>query len=456
MSIVSLRFAVFVAVMVAAYHVVRPQAQRYVLLLGSYAFYWMLAGAYVGVLLGMTAVTFVLAVSLQGAGRLGAGGLWLGVVLNFGALAVLRHEHPTNPFAGPFLVAGLSFYSLQAVSYLADLHSGKVRQRADLADLALYLAYFPKLVAGPIEQSHTFLARIARRRPVDDAVFASAVTLIAVGITRKLVIADPLATLLPKDVFTTPLQFSSTVAVASLIGYAFVLYNDFTGYTAIVRGVSRLVGIELSPNFAQPFFASSFTDFWNRWHISLSHWLRDYVYLPLSRILLRRNPSLRNVPNVIVPPMAAMLISGLWHAPTLGMLIWGSLHGLYLVCERAWSVLHPARGRPRPAWVGAVGVVFVFMLGTAALSFFRMNASVALQFWQRVLSGSHTMWPPPSMLLFVAMSLGLDWITQRHGEDAVFHRWPRIARAALLALAFLLWFLMTRGSTPPPFVYQGF
>src|SRR5262249_60836894 len=117
----------------------------------------------------------------------------------------------------------------------------------------------------------------------------------------------------------------------------------FAGYTAIVRGVSRLFGIELSPNFRQPFFATSITDYWSRWHLTLSHWLRDYLYFPLSRALLRRDPRRRNVPNLFVPPLATMLFCGWWHEATAGMLLWGAMHGTMLAAERTGSVLRPAR-----------------------------------------------------------------------------------------------------------------
>src|SRR6185369_6319879 len=153
---------------------------------------------------------------------------------------------------------------------------------------------------------------------------------------------DPLAALVPADAFVSPARLGSALLATALVAYAFVLYNDFAGYTSIVRGVSSLFGIELSVNFRQPFFARSFTEFWNRWHVTLSTWVRDYVYLPLSRALLRRRRSLRNVPNLIVPPMAAMIASGVWHGAGLGFVLWGALHGMYLVGERLLALARTA------------------------------------------------------------------------------------------------------------------
>ena len=136
-----------------------------------------------------------------------------------------------------------------------------------------------------------------------------------------------------------------------LIVYGFALYNDFAGYTGVVRGVSGLFGIELSPNFNVPYFARSLSEFWSRWHITLSQWLRDYIYFPTSRALLRRNPSRANISNILLPPLLTMLASGLWHGTGWAMLLWGALHGVYLIRERLLALWHPAGPPPlQPRW----------------------------------------------------------------------------------------------------------
>src|SRR5262249_37872338 len=155
------------------------------------------------------------------------------------------------------------------------------------------------------------------------------------------------AAMLPERAFLTPGAVDGSTLAWAIVGYAFFLYNEFAGYTAIVRGTSGLFGIPLPANFARPFFARSFSDFWNRWHASLSHWLRDYVYLPTSRAILRRWGGVDSVPNLIVPPLLTMLVCGAWHGSAeramSGMLLWGALHGVYLVVERVLWL----RGRRR-------------------------------------------------------------------------------------------------------------
>jgi alginate O-acetyltransferase complex protein AlgI len=457
MTIVSLRFAVFVVATLRVYHSLPHRARLAWLLLVSYVFYALTAWRFVPVLALVTAVTFALGRRVGPADPAGRRWLWVGIAFNVAVLAALRSSLRAEPFAGPFVVVGLSFYALQAISYLLDVRSGVLRERGGLADVALYLAYFPKLVAGPIERAPAFLPRLARPHVVDDDVFGRALTLIVIGVTRKLVIADPLATLVPADAFVSPARLGSALLATALVAYAFVLYNDFAGYTSIVRGVSSLFGIELSVNFRQPFFARSFTEFWNRWHVTLSTWVRDYVYLPLSRALLRRRRSLRNVPNLIVPPMAALIASGVWHGAGLGFVLWGALHGMYLVGERLLALARPAtpaQAHPTSRQLGAAAVVFV--LGTVAFAAFRMDVATAIVFWRRLFRAAAGAWPDARMLPLVATSLAVDWVQYRSADEAAFMRWPRPYRVALAAVAVALWLVMADQRPTTPFIYQGF
>ena len=459
--------AVWAAVLAAAvlvYHRLPARAQCHWLLILSYAFYAWWAWRFLPVLLFLTVANYFIAARIGAPQPSRDGGelrrrLWLrgGVALNVAALALLRYGYRSAPFAAPFAVLGISFYALQALAYLFDTYSGSMRVPHTLADFALYLAYFPKLVAGPIERPQAFIRQLVQPRVVDDARLAGAAILIVVGLTRKLLLADPLAALLPSAAFTAPAGLDSATLLMTMVGYAFVVYNDFAGYTSIARGVSCLFGIELSRNFAQPFAARSFTELWNRWHITFSHWLRDYVYLPLSRRLLRRHLSRWNLANLLLPPMATMLVCGLWHGASVHMLLWGGMHGVYLIVERVTKLLWPARpGSVLPKWRSVVGVVLVFTLSCWTFIVLRLPIASAVQFWRRLLTGPVGALPDVRMLLYMLPSLWLDWMQLRHDEETAFMSWPRLARAGLLATAVLLWFLMLGSSAPSPFVYQGF
>jgi len=452
-------------VAVLVYHRLPPRAQIYWLLLLSYAFYTWWAWQFLPVLVFLTLANYGIAAQIaatqasrdKGEKRRRQRWLCAGLALNVAALAALRYGYRSAPFESPFAVLGVSFYSLQALAYLFDTYSGTLRTAHTLADFTLYLAYFPKLVAGPVERPQAFFRQLAQPRIVDDVRLARAATLIAVGLTRKLVLADPLAAQLPVAAFAAPARLDSLTLATTLVGYAFVLYNDFAGYTSIARGVSCLFGIELSRNFAQPFAAHSFTDFWNRWHMTFSHWLRDYIYLPLSRRLLRRNLSRTNVANLLLPPVVTMLVCGLWHGASAHMLLWGGLHGVYLVVERAATLLWPiAPGAIQPRWRRAGGVALVFTLSCWALVAFRLPIDRALEFWRQLVTDPTGSLPNSRVLLYMLPSLWLDWMQSRHGEDTVFMPWPRLARATLLATAVLLWLVMHGAAAPTPFVYQGF
>jgi alginate O-acetyltransferase complex protein AlgI len=330
---------------------------------------------------------------------------------------------------------------------------------SDAVDFALYLAYFPKLISGPIERARSFLPRLAGARQVDGRALTRSLTLILVGMARKLLIADPLRIMTPQDVFTTPAAYAPSLLATWLLAYAFSLYNDFAGYTGLVRGISGLFGIELSSNFRQPYLARSFTEFWNRWHITLSHWLRDYIYYPLSRALLRRNPSRRSVLNLALPPLVTMLMSGLWHGASWHMLLWGGLHGVYQVVERIpslWRPVVPSQKQPR--WRQVIAAVIVFVLAVLAWLPFSMRLPAAAAFLRGLFTW--TRWEAPDVRVFalIVPSVLLDWAQYHSGDEVVFLRWPRPARALALTFVVLAVVLLATQTaiTAPPFVYQGF
>ncbi len=297
---------------------------------------------------------------------------------------------------------------------------------------------------------------------MDNAALSRGLALIAEGLVRKVVIADTLSKMLPPRLFTEPGQYAGGTLAASLLVYALVLYNDFAGYTAIVRGLSAWFGIELSSNFQQPYFARGFAEFWNRWHLSLSFWLRDYIFFPLTRKLLRRYPRPGHPLNVILPPMAAMLSSGLWHGFTPGMILWGGLHGMYQVVER-FAGLGKARipASQMPAWRQIISAVFTFIL--ISLAWIPFAAGSLAKTWEYLTSmvtrttGEAAPYSAGFTILLAGLSIGLDWAQYHLKNETPYLGWMRPARAALLALAVLmLAFSVGKGIDVSGFVYQGF
>jgi alginate O-acetyltransferase complex protein AlgI len=476
MSITSLNFLLLVLFTLAIYYFLPRRAQNYWLLLISYAFHVTWAWQFALILLLLTLGNFLLAPHLRVSSRSNRVVLWLGIGMNLMALVFFRAANfflpdmmvllarlgLTEQVIGMqiLLPIGISYYVLENISYLVDVYRGQVEATKDFVDFALYLAYFPKLLAGPIERAKTFLPKLARGRVVDNQILARSFTLIVIGLVRKLIIADYLSSIIFWDAFETPSKYTAPELIGWLLMFALILYNDFAGYTSLVRGVSGLFGIELSSNFEQPYFARNFTEFWNRWHISLSNWLRDYIFFPISRALLRRNPSRRNLPNWLLPPLVTMLASGLWHGFSGHMLFWGGLHGLYLLIERIRSLWRPVVPPRRwPTWRQVTATATVFVLVVLAWVPFRMELPVALDFWRGMLNWTYKVIRFRRMLVLIPLSalvISLDWFQSRYKDEAVFLRWPRLAQAALLAGSIFVILILSQIDYGEPFVYQGF
>ncbi len=217
------------------------------------------------------------------------------------------------------LPAGISFYTFQSMSYVIDLRRGRIAPARSFWDFALALTYFPHLVAGPIQRADTLLRQVEVPRRLSWAVWRTGLLLIFLGYFKKVGVADVLAPLVDR-VFAHPERCSPLTFLFGLYCFAFQIYADFSGYTDIARGLSRLMGFELVLNFNQPYLSTTITDFRRRWHISLSTWLRDYLYIRLGGNRLGTWKTYRNV-------MITMMLGGLWHKASWNFVIWGALHG---------------------------------------------------------------------------------------------------------------------------------
>ena len=460
MQIISIQFLIFAAVTLAVYYLLARKAQNIWLLLASYFFYATISWQYALVLLAVTILNFWLGRKASSRGWLALG---LGLNLSsFLALKLLSGPYgprllPIPPEALSLLLPiGFSLYILQAISYLVDIHNRQADVADNLVDFALYLSFFPKMLAGPIERPARFLSGLRAGHRVDGTALARGLGLILVGLLRKVILADRLTSFLPPTIFSGPAAFSSLEKIIWLLVFTFGLYNDFAGYTSIVRGLSALMGIELSPNFRQPFFANSLSDFWTRWHISLSFWLRDYIFFPARRWLMQRRwPQLV---TIILPPLVTMLASGLWHGAYVSVLVWGGLHGTYLVLEQLFKSKAP---RPSNRIRSTLSVLAVFSITTLTLiPFAASSLRTALEYFTGLFAFTAqitTTIPVPDLLAAAALTLWLDWQESRHSTDAFFLKWTPRAQAwgFTLALWLLILFLGPQAGLVT-FVYQGF
>jgi D-alanyl-lipoteichoic acid acyltransferase DltB (MBOAT superfamily) len=452
-------FAAFVAAAAAAYFLSPRRAQAWILLVASYAFYATWSWHAPAVLLAATAGNWGIGRRLweRRSGRL----LAAGIVLNVAALLLLKYGGPPpgEPSLGlsVLLPVGFSYRVLENVSFLVDVSRRQLDAYPRFGEFALFTAYFPKLLSGPIERGRAFLGQLARERIVDNDRVSRGITLIAAGVFRKLVLADGIRALMPPTLFSNPSESAGVQIAFWLLADVFVVYNDFAGYTGIVRGVSALFGFELSRNFAAPFFARNFSELWMRWHMSLSFWLRDYVYLPASRALLRRNFAPNGIANLLLPPLAAMLVSAFWHGLAWNLLAWGTLWGLFLILARLPSLWGPvvppdrkSRGRR------FLGAASVWLMLAASTVLFQADLATAGELLASILAPGRVTLGLLQAAVLMGGSLAIDFLEHRAQDETVYRTWPLLARSGALAFVILSVFLATRFDVPEPFIYQNF
>ena len=350
----SLVFLVFFAVVYGLYRVLPHRGQNVLILVSSYFFYGWWDWRFLSLIFISTTIDYVAGRVIGNAGSqprrrktalavsMTSNLVILGFFkyFNFFAdnLAVLlthlglessiRHLHIILP-------VGISFYTFQAMSYTLDVYRGHLKPARSLLDFATFVAFFPQLVAGPIERASNLLPQIQNPRKVTWAGIESGTWLIFWGLFKKCVIADNLASLVEGGF--GPTASTGAVSLLPLYAFAFQIYCDFSGYSDIARGLARWMGVELMINFNNPYFALNPKDFWARWHISLSSWLRDYLYIPLGG---NRKGRRRTYINLAL----TMLLGGLWHGAAWTFVAWGAFHGLLLVIYHGWAEKFSPKG----------------------------------------------------------------------------------------------------------------
>jgi alginate O-acetyltransferase complex protein AlgI len=325
-----------------------------------------------------------------------------------GALAALGIGLSIAPIALP-LPPGISFYTFHTISYTADIYRHKFQPRGRLIDYITFVGFFPQLIAGPIARASELLPQVAARRPAISAAAAEeAFWLIAWGLFKKICLADNFGIVVGDATAALHERAHGGVGYLFMVAFAGQIYCDFSAYTDIARGVARLFGIELPRNFLTPYFAVSPSEFWQRWHISLSRWLRDYLYIPLGGEREGRLKTLRNLG-------ITMFLGGLWHGAGVGFIVWGLYHGALLVLYRVLPVDEILRRHfPKVGTVAAALLMFAFV--SFGWIFFRAPPGDLLP-----LLGSLASWPPFSLrlLLLGALVLATELIGYRRATEFV-------------------------------------
>ena len=468
----SIAFAIFFALVLPTYWATPARHRNAVLVVASWVFYGWWDWRFLSLLLVSTVVDYSLALRMEGTSDTGHRRrlLVVSLVVNLGLLATFKYfgffadsfANLLDTFgleADPItleviLPVGISFYTFQTLSYTIDVMRGRIGATRDIVAFAAYVSYFPQLVAGPIERANRLLPRILdtdRRFPNADERVAAA-RLIIVGFAKKVVLADGVAGIVNRS-FEDSADAGWITLTAGVVGFAIQIYGDFSGYTDIARGVSRFFGIELSINFTQPYLSRNITEFWRRWHISLSNWLRDYLYISLGG---NRHGVRRTYRNL----MLTMLLGGLWHGASWTFVVWGGLHGLYLVAHRLLGSGQAPDGPPSlidlPRILATNVAVFIAWVFFRAESFSQAG---------EVLGGIATLRPGPvaggdvAMVAVFATLMVLTDLWQRRRDDlpadAPLPRPHPVLTGAGLGTV-LVAIVLFSGGSPVPFIYFQF
>ena len=373
----SLDFVVFFVAFTAIYWTLPHRGQNLLLFAGSYFFYGYVHPWFLILIATSTFIDYCAARGMEAWPRHRRRFLWLSVISNFGMLGFFKYfnffvENVASVLAlggltvqestlRILLPVGISFYTFQAMSYTIDVYRGELRARRSLIDLAVFVSFFPHLVAGPIQRASFLLPQVESPRRFAPEQARSGFVLICWGFFKKLVIADNVGVIANKVFALSDPTFY--ILWAGVFAFAIQIYADFSAYTDIARGTSRWLGFELTENFAHPYLARSPADFWRRWNISLSSWFRDYVYIPLGGSRLGTGMWVRNV-------LVTFLLSGLWHGASWNYVLWGLYHGiLLLVTQMAGRFV--LRGREPGRWAVVPQIVLMFVLTNVGWLLFR-------------------------------------------------------------------------------------
>lgn len=452
----SLQFFIFFFIVYWVYRALPEKKQNYLLLGASYFFYASWDWRFLFLMMISTLIAYITGLGIAGADneKKKKQYLALNAVANLSILAFFKYF---NFFIDSFtsflqfmglpgtysfglnviLPVGISFYTFQTMSYAIDVYRKEIQPTKNMADLALFVSFFPQLVAGPIERAKNLLPQVQGSRKRTAEKNQEGLWLILWGLFKKVVIADNVASIV-NTAFDNAATLTGPEAIIAVYAFSVQIYCDFSGYSDIARGTAKLLGFDIMVNFRLPFLAKNPSDFWRRWHISLSTWLRDYLYIPLGG---SRGGTLFTWRNLMI----TMILGGLWHGAAWTFVLWGLFHGLLLVCHRMASPLLDGWTGQGPAW-NTVRVIITFQFMAVGWLIFRAENIVQLR---DMLTAILWSWPEEGTagVMFISLMsyswpLWLMQICQAMKNHLIPQLvWPQAARAAINSLLIYLIFI---------------
>ena len=460
----TVQFAVFfpIVLVISWALMPHPRAWKPFMLVASYVFYAAAGWQFIVLLAAVTLTNQLGAVMLhrtEGERRR----RWIvavAVAVDLGLLAVFKYYSffaqqwadalahvglgASLPLLTIALPVGISFYTFQAISYVVDVKRRHV-EPASLTDFAVYLSFFPHLVAGPIVRAREFLPQLRSPRDPNRVAVSSGLALIALGLIKKVAISDFLATKLVDPIFATPVGYKAPDVLLAAYGYAAQIYCDFSGYTDMAIGLALLLGFVLPQNFRSPYRATGFRDFWRRWHMSLSRFIRDDLFIPLGGSRGGKLMTYRNL-------MITFVLVGLWHGAAWTFVLWGAFHGICLVLEHALG----DRWKRIPAWVRWLVTFHLVVLG-----WIMFRATSLTNFWAVISRlgdwGPATLWTVP-VLVSIAVVVGFQLPSPKlieRGQARIERLRPALLAVGLAAVILLVGATVSSQGVPP-FIYFRF
>ncbi|MBI3557579.1 MAG: MBOAT family protein [Deltaproteobacteria bacterium] len=460
MSFVSLEFAAFFPVVTLIYFLTRHDWRWAVLLAASCAFYMAFIPKYIFIMATLILVDYcagLLLEPLRGTRRTLV--LVTSLVSNLGFLCAFKYNHIFKPGTPWIFPLGLSFHTFQSMSYTIEVYRGRQKAERHLGIYALYVMFYPQLCAGPIERPQHLIAQFRERHDFSQQRLWRGLVLMATGFFKKLLVADTFA-IIVNHVYGQPREYSGPALWITLYAFAIQLYYDFSGYTDIARGSALVMGFSLLENFKSPYLAASIPEFWSRWHMSLTSWLRDYVYIPLGGSAAG---SARGIFNA----MLVFFLCGIWHGSTVNMAIFGLLNGVLYACGRLSGPLRIKGALKLSRWLN---VAVTFNIIILAFTFFRApDLETARYIYTHLFKASRPFdWGalvPATLAAPVAVSIILvvllEIIRSLHsgqffGKLGSFARWSTY-HACFIALIVITYFKVVGGAARPrQFIYFQF
>ncbi|GAA4835244.1 MBOAT family O-acyltransferase [Algivirga pacifica] len=482
-------FWIFFGVIIIGYHFLqdRIKGRNIMLLIASLYFYYLSSGFYFLLLIFSTFVDYYIGGAIYKSTHKGIRKLLvtLSVTINLSLLAYFKYTYfftdgintlfdtdiEVNNFlavflntfgadmdtSNIFLPIGISFYTFQTISYSVDIYRNQLTPTKSLMDFGLFVSFFPQLVAGPIVRASEFIPQIYKKFSLDQRAYGQAIYLIMCGLFKKIFISDYISINFVDRIFDSPASYTGFENLMASYGYAIQIYCDFSGYTDIAIGVAALLGFQLPLNFNSPYKALDITDFWRRWHISLSSFLRDYLYIPLGG---NRKGKIRTYFNLFM----TMFLGGLWHGAHVRFLIWGILHGVALGVHKIWMEKTGSHKKKHSLGRNILMGVITFHFVTFCWIFFRASDMEAVTAVLTQISSNFNFAQIPEVIsayskpfMVIILGFGIHLFPQGLKDQLgkVFTQMPDLAKAAAIVLLALLLF-QSRSSDIQPFIYFQF